>query len=407
MSQSIAPVDVGNPVRFYGILIAISTIGPLAMNIFVPSIPGLMHEFSVSSGTVQLTLTIYLAGLAVSQLFYGPLSDRFGRRPVLLWGLALYVVSSGICSLATSIEALTVARFVQAIGGASGMVLSRAIVRDLHGREAAASVLGYITMAWVLVPMFAPALGGLLDEIDSWRTSFYVLSGFGTCVLLLVAWGLPETNPRDGRDLSEANRLLSGMAALIKEPVFIAYTLTLGFCSAIFFSFLAGAPFLMVEVMGYSPLDYGLWFMLISVGYMTGNFLSGRYSQRIGIDRMITIGNGLALVGAIAMLLVGTLGTLTPLTLFGFMLFVTLGNGLTVPNGMAAAISVLPRTVGAAAGLSGFSQIGIGAAASQLTGTLQGSFAITTLWVMIAGAILAGLVHHFMLRSVRGRPREF
>ncbi len=403
MSQSATPVDVGNPVRFYGILIAISTIGPLAMNIFVPSIPGLMREFSVSSGTVQLTLTIYLAGLAVSQLVYGPLSDRLGRRPVLLGGLVLYVFSSAVCASANSIEALTAARFVQALGGASGMVLSRAIVRDLHGREAAASVLGYVTMAWVLVPMFAPALGGLLDEVASWRMSFYVLSGFGSVVLLLTAWGLPETNPPTGRDPGEPIRLLSGMGALLREPVFIAYTLTLGFCSAVFFSFLAGAPFLMVEVMGYSPLDYGLWFMLISVGYMTGNFLSGRYSQRVGIDRMIGIGNGLALVGTLTMLLFGTLGTLTPITLFGPMLFVTLGNGLTIPNGMAAAISVLPRTVGAAAGLSGFSQIGIGAAASQLTGAAQGTFSIATLWVMFAGAILAGVVHHVMLRRSRTR----
>ena len=145
----------------FSILVAVSTLGPLAMNIFVPSIPGLMHEFSVSSGTVQLTLTVYLAGIAVSQLLYGPLSDRYGRRPAMLTGLVLYVIASLLCAVASSIEALLAARFLQALGGAAGMVLARAIVRDLHGREASASVLGYITMTWVLVPMFAPALGGI------------------------------------------------------------------------------------------------------------------------------------------------------------------------------------------------------------------------------------------------------
>lgn len=382
----------------YVILVAVSTNGPLAMNIFVPSIPGLMSEFSASSGTVQLTLTVYLAGLAVSQLAYGPLSDIYGRRPVMLTGLSLYVFASLLCAFATSIETLMAARFAQALGGAAGMVLARAIVRDLHGREASASILGYITMAWVLVPMFAPALGGFLDDISSWRMSFYVLVGFGGAVWLLVLWGLPETNPPAEGGGDEAARLANGAGALIREPRFVGYTMTLGFCSAVFFTFIAGAPFIMVEVLSRSPLDYGLWFMLVSVGYMTGNFLSGRYSQRIGIDRMITVGNGLAVVGTVLMLAFALAGELSPLTLFGPMLLVTLGNGLVIPNGTAAAISVLPKTIGAAAGLSGFTQIAIGAAASQFTGTWQGSSPLAALWVMAAAAILAGVVHQFMRR---------
>ncbi len=389
---------------FYAILVTVSTTGPLAMNIFVPSIPGLMSEFSVSSGTVQLTLTVYLAGIAVSQLFYGPLSDRYGRRPAMLAGLTLYIVGSLLCAVATSIETLMAARFAQALGGAAGMVLARAIVRDLHGREASASVLGYITMVWVLVPMFAPALGGLLEQVSTWRASFYVLSFFGGGVLMLTIWRLPETNPASKRDAAETARLLTGAAGLIRQPRFIGYTLTLGFCSAVFFSFIAGAPFLMVEVLNRSPLDYGLWFMLVSVGYMTGNFLSGRYSQRIGIDRMIAIGNALAIAGTLIMLIAAVSGALAPLTLFAPMLIVTLGNGMTVPNGTAAAISVLPKTIGAAAGLSGFAQIAIGAVASQVTGVLQGVAPITALWVMFACAVLAGLCHQIMTRRTTQTP---
>ncbi len=383
---------------FYAILVAMSTTGPLAMNIFVPSIPGLMREFSATSGTVQLTLTVYLAGIAVSQLFYGPLSDRYGRRPAMLAGLVLYVVGSLFCAYATSIETLMVARFAQALGGAAGMVLARAIVRDLHGREASASVLGYITMVWVLVPMFAPALGGLLEQVSTWRASFFVLSFFGGAVLILTFWRLPETNPRADRDPNEPARLLSGVAALVRAPRFIGYTLTLGLCSAVFFSFIAGAPFIMVEVLSQSPLDYGLWFMLVSVGYMSGNFLSGRYSQRIGIDRMIAVGNGLAIAGTLVMLTAAIIGTLSPLSLFVPMLIVTLGNGMTIPNGTAAAISVLPRTIGAAAGLSGFAQVTIGAIASQATGSLQGTIPLAALWVMAAAAVLAGLSHQYMMR---------
>ncbi len=388
-----SPKGARAPLLFV-ILVAVSTLGPLAMNIFVPSIPGLMEEFSVSSGTVQLTLTLYLAGIAVSQLIYGPLSDRVGRRPAMLAGLALYVVASIACALAPGIGTLMAARFVQAIGGAAGMVLSRAIVRDLHGREASASVLGYITMTWVLVPMFAPALGGLLDEIASWRASFTVLVVLGGIVLTIAWWGLPETNLQAGS--GQPARFRANAATLLRQPAFVAYTLTLGFCSAVFFSFIAGAPFIMVEVLGHSPLDYGLWFMLISVGYMTGNFLSGRYSEAIGIDRMISIGNALAVVGTAAMLAFALTGNLAPVTLFAPMLLVTLGNGLTIPNGTAAAISVLPGTIGVAAGVSGFAQTGLGALASQLTGNLQGTLPLAALWIMAASALIAGLVHQLM-----------
>lgn len=395
--SSVQPPSKGTgSILLYGILIAISMIGPLAMNIFVPSIPGLMEEFSATSGTVQLTLTVYLSGLAVSQLVYGPLSDRFGRRPVLLAGLLLYIVASFLCGLAVSIETLMAARFAQALGGASGMVLARAIVRDLHSREAAASVLGYITMAWVLVPMFAPALGGVMEEISTWRSSFYLLSGFCLAVLALATWGLPETNVRAGADSPEPARLASGMTSLARQPRFIGYTLVLGFSSAVFFTFIAGAPYIMVKVLGRAPLDYGLWFMLISIGYMIGNFLSGRYSQRLGIDLMITMGNMLAICGALLMLFIALFGTLTPLSLFGPMLIVTLGNGLTIPNATAAAISVLPQTVGTAAGLSGFSQIAIGASGSQLAGWMQGSMPLASIWIMSVAAVLAGAAHQFM-----------
>lgn len=398
MTSSSAPVPGVSSPLLYVILVAVSTTGPLAMNIFVPSIPGLMAEFSASSGTVQLTLTVYLAGLAVSQLAYGPLSDIYGRRPVMLGGLVLYVIASLACAFAASIETLMLARFAQALGGAAGMVLGRAIVRDLHGREASASILGYITMAWVLVPMFAPALGGVLEEISTWRTSFYVLVAVGGAILALVLWGLPETNPPAEGGGDEAARLVSGAGTLIRQPRFIGYTLTLGFCSAVFFTFIAGAPFIMVEVLDRSPLDYGLWFMLVSVGYMTGNFLSGRYSQRVGIDRMITVGNALAVAGTLVMLGFALAGALTPVSLFCPMLLVTLGNGLVIPNGTAAAISVLPKTIGAAAGLSGFTQIAIGATASQFTGAWQGSSPYAALWVMAAAAVLAGVAHQVMSR---------
>jgi MFS transporter, DHA1 family, multidrug resistance protein len=388
----------------YAILVAISAVGPLALNMFVPSMPRLQVEFGVSYGMVQLTLTLYIIGMAVCQLAYGPLSDRFGRRPVLLGGMALFVVASIVASLATSVGMLIVARLLQAIGGASGLVLSRAIVRDLYDRERSASVLGYVTMAFVVAPMVAPAVGGLLDQVAGWRAIFVLLSLLGAAALLATWYKLPETN-RTQTDTIRLGSLVSGYASLLRTPSFLAYGFILGFTSAVFFSFVAGAPYVMVVVFGYAPLDYGLWFTMVASGYMTGNFLSGRYSQRVGTDRMITIGNIIALVATLCGLAAAVSGAMSPVTLFVPMLFAALGNGLTIPNATAGAISVNASVVGAAAGLAGFMQMGVGAGAAQLVGVLQDGAPFAVVWVMAAGAAIAALIHHVTLRVRAGSDR--
>ena len=385
----------------YVILVAISAVGPLALNIFVPSMPGLQGEFGVSYGVVQLTLTLYIIGMAVCQLGYGPLSDRFGRRPVLLAGMALFVVASVLAAFATSISMLIAARLLQAIGGASGLVLSRAIVRDLYDRDRSASVLGYITMAFVVAPMLAPTVGGLLDQVAGWRAIFVLLALLGAVALAATWIKLPETN----RNLAPAIRLAglaTGYMSLLRMPSYLAYGFTLGFSSAVFFAFVAGAPYVMVVVLGFQPLDYGLWFIMVSLGYMFGNFLSGRYSQRLGTDRMVTIGNLFTLAAGLAGLGAALAGAISPLTLFLPMLFAALGNGLTIPNATAGAISVNASMVGTAAGLAGFLQMGIGAGSAQLVGILQDGAPFAVLWVMAAAASLAALTHRLALRA---RPR--
>ena len=398
VSAAPAPVLERPP---YLILVAISAVGPLALNMFVPSMPGLRSEFGVSYGVVQLTLTLYIIGMAVCQLAYGPLSDRFGRRPVLLAGMALFVAASLLAAFATSIAMLIAARLLQAIGGASGLVLSRAIVRDLYDRDRSASVLGYITMAFVVAPMLAPTVGGLLDQVAGWRSIFVLLALLGAVALAATWHKLPETN----RNLAPSIRLAglaSGYMALLRMPSFLAYGLTLGFSSAVFFAFVAGAPYVMVVVLGFQPLDYGLWIMIVSLGYMFGNFLSGRYSQRLGTDRMVTIGNLFTLAVTLAGLAAALAGAISPLTLFLPMLFAALGNGLTIPNATAGAISVNASMVGTAAGLAGFLQMGISAGSAQLVGILQDGAPLAVFWVMAAAAVLATLTHRLALRA---RPR--
>ncbi|WP_108881169.1 Bcr/CflA family efflux MFS transporter [Anderseniella sp. Alg231-50] len=390
-SQTASAAPVAKPRAPYGILIAMAAIGPLAMNMFVPSMPGLQSTFQVSSGVVQMTLTVYLAGLATCQLVYGPLSDRYGRRPMLLAGLALFVSASIMCALSTSIEMLIVARGLQAVGGAAGMILSRAIVRDLFSREQSASVLGYITMAWVLAPMVAPVIGGILDQWFSFRAGFWVLAGIGSLVFLTAFARLRETNQSLQPDASLIRTRL--YATLLKNSSFLGYTATISFGSAVFFCYLAVAPFIMVTVRGYSAIDYGIWFMCSALGYMAGNFVSGRYSMRLGNDRMIRIGNMLTLAGAVLLLVFAVTGFTHPSTLFLPMALCAFGNGLTIPNGITAAISVDPKNIGSGAGLAGFIQIGLGALASQGVGHLQATWTHVGFWVMALMALAAALAH--------------
>jgi MFS transporter, DHA1 family, multidrug resistance protein len=393
------------PVRpSYAILIAISAVGPLALNIFMPSMPGLQAEFGISYGVAQLTLTLYLIGMAACQLVYGPMSDRFGRRPMLLGGMAVFVLASLLAALTPTIEVLIVARLLQAVGGAAGIVLARAMVRDVFDRETSASVISYITMAFVVAPMIAPALGGFIDQHAGWRTDFWLLAALGALVLAASWRFLPEThtlrNPA-GSGMS----LIAGAARLFTLPRFRGYTLTLAFTSAVFFAFLGGAPHIMMDVLHRPPVEYGLWFVIISAGYMAGNFLSGRFTIRIGIDRMIMAGCAVTLAGGLLCFAAATLGLLSPATLFVPMCLAALGNGLTIPNGTAGAISVDPRLTGAAAGWSGFAQMACGAAASQLVGSLQDDWPFAVFWFMAAASLLALASHMAATAGWRASPR--
>lgn len=374
------------------VLVAISALGPLALNIFMPSMPGLARQFGVEYGTVQLTLTLYLVGLSLAQLVYGPLSDRYGRRPALLWGLALFLAGSLICTFAPSIEALMLGRMLQAIGGCAGLVLGRAIVRDLYDRDRSAAMIGYVTMAMTLAPMLAPALGGYLDIWLGWRSSFAFCSVAGAAVMLWVVLVLPETlTPGGGGE--GLSGLLRGYRDLLRSPAFCGYAFQTAFTSGVFFAFIAGAPFVVVTVLGLPPSSYGLWFVVVSAGYLAGNFLTGRFSVRFGIDRMIAAGATIALLGIAAQAAIGWLGLLSLPAIFLPMAIVALSNGLTLPNGTAGAISVNPRAAGAAAGLAGALQMLTGAAAAVLVGYGQDRdpSQYPMIWTMMGSGVLAVL----------------
>ncbi len=385
------------------ILVAVTATGPLALNILMPSLPSLPAVFGTDYATVQLTLSLYLISLAGAQLIYGPLSDRYGRRPVLLAGLGVFLLGTLAGALADSISMVIAARVLQAMGGCAGMVLGRAIVRDLYDRDRAASVIAYVTMAMVVAPMLAPLFGGFLDDWLGWRATFWFVALYGSVVVVLCFMLLGETH-RIRLPFPGPAGMLSSYFRLLRSPLFLGYALGISFASASFFAFLGGAPYVMIEIMGRPPSEYGLYFMMGGAGYMSGNFISGRVSTRFGVERMFTAGTVITLCGALMMLVGALAGVLTPLALFGPMMISAIGNGLSLPNGFAGAVSVDPRITGAASGLAGFLQMGLGASASFLVGYMLTDSQLPLALVMTASSALAVVAAVMIRRAHRIQP---
>ena len=373
------------------ILVALTAIGPLAVNIFLPSMPGLMQDLNTDYATVQLTLSLYLVGLAVSQLLYGPLSDRFGRRPLILIGLAIFVTGSLICAMAPTITVLITGRVIQAIGGSAGVVLGRAMVRDMYNRERSASMIAYITLSMMVAPMLAPTIGGLFDEWLGWRYSFTFVLVIGSLVAVWCLLMLAETHGATKRQLTVGTDVR--FVGLLKAPAFYCYTFQLSFSSAVYFGFLGGAPFVAINLMGLTPSTFGFYYLIVSICYMIGNFTAARISTRAGTDPMILYGTAISMAGAWMLAVFYASDALTPLAMFSSMGVVAIGNGMAIPNGVAGAISVDPRQAGAAAGISGFTQIAFGAAASTLVASLLVDNAAPLVIVMATSATIAFTIH--------------
>jgi DHA1 family bicyclomycin/chloramphenicol resistance-like MFS transporter len=359
-------------------------------------LPRLTARLDSDIGTVQLTLSLFLLSLAAAQLLLGPLSDRFGRRPVVLAGLALAALAALASITTASIAALIVARIVQAAGAATGIVIGRAIIRDLYERERAAAMIGLVTTAMVLAPMLAPTIGGLLDTAFGWEAIFLFIALISCAVLIWAILVLPETRPqRTGAPSS----LWRDWRALAASRQFHGYVLSGAFGTAPFFIFIGGGPHVVVSMMGRSSAEYGLWFVITSIGYMIGNFIASRYSQRFGLHAMILAGIAIELAGAsaeaLAIVLVPDAG---PALIFLPQVVISLGNGVLLPNAIAGAISVNPQTSGAASGITGFMQMAVGAAAAQMiTVALAGAATPLPVALMILGAIAATSIAFFTL----------
>ena len=344
-------------------LILLASISALTMNIFLPSLPNIASELNSSTSILGLSVGIYLASSAVLQLIIGPFSDQFGRRPLILWSLIIFCISTLATVFVTNTAQFLILRIFQAIS-ASCMVLARAIVRDTtESIEKAGSKIAYVTMGMALVPMVGPAIGGLLDYQYGWEASFWLLFILGLVILIISFFDVGET-------LSDHNQSflqqISTYPSLLRSKRFWGYCLSSAFVSGAFFSYLGGAPFVGNEVFGLEPKDLGFWFGAPAIGYVLGNFLSGRFSIKIGLDKMIFLGVTTALFGVSISLTISLVDQGSVLSFFGLMTLVGLGNGMSIPNATAAMMSINPKLAGTAAGLGSAIMIGGGAGLSAI-----------------------------------------
>jgi Bcr/CflA subfamily drug resistance transporter len=368
-------------------LILLSAVGVLPINIFLPSLTNIATEFDVDYSVAGLTLAAYAAVSACLQVVMGPLSDRFGRRPVILWGVGIFVAATFGCIVAPDIPTFLACRMLQAVI-APTYAVSLAVIRDTTSKEETASRIGYLAMAWAFAPMLGPSFGGLLDQAFGWRANFWFLALAGGAVFALCWIDLRETNRAPSATIAEQFR---AYPELLASARFWAYAACMAFSIGAFFAFLAGAPLAARALFDMSPARLGLLMGTITVGFMVGSFLSGRFASHFPLTTTLIAGRALAVAGLLVGLALWAAGIDHVVALFGPCLFVGLSNGLTMPGANAGAISVRPKLTGSAAGLASAISIAGGALMSWVAGAVltPDNARHAFLLVMLAAAVLA------------------
>jgi DHA1 family bicyclomycin/chloramphenicol resistance-like MFS transporter len=355
------------PTRRLAVLLTLLVaFGPICTDLYLASLPDMAREFGTDTHTVQMTLSVFLAGFAVAQLVYGPLSDRFGRRSVIMGGVAIYVLASLFCVVAPTIEMLIIGRFLQALGACCGPVVGRAVVRDIYPRDQAAKVMSYMASAMALAPLVAPTIGGWFHTLFGWRSNFVLLALFGVGLLALVWRLLGETNRHMDPQALNFARMIDNYRTLIRHPLFLGYVATLTILFGGVFIFLSSSSFVLIDALGLPPRYFGFGFSLASAGYLTGGFLAARLTHKVGIERMVGYGTmGCTLAGLVMVSLVWSglaqPGLMGVAAVMGPVMVFFASAALVLPNATAGAIAPFAQMAGTASAAVGFTQMAGGA----------------------------------------------
>lgn len=379
-------------------LAAVTALGPLATDMYLPAMPAMAEALTTGPDRIQLTLSLYMAGFALAQLVCGPISDRFGRRPVMIAGLSLFLAASLLCAWAPSVEWLLVGRFLQAFGGAAGPVLARASVRDIHGPIEAGRILSYMASTMALAPALAPVVGAGLLLFFGWESVFVLLALYAAVMLAVLIFMLPEPLAKERRQSIHPKTVLANFRLLLTQRAFIGYTLVNAAAFSGLFAYLSGSSFVLIEYLGVAPTLYGVLFTLIVAGFFFGTLVSGRYSHRLGRDRLVTLGSVICATGGVVMAGLATVGVHHPWAVVGPHMVFMLGVGILMPQTMAGALAPNPQCAGAASSLFGFLQMTIAAVVGGLVGQFHdGSSRTMALTIGLMG-LLALLSHWLLVR---------
>ena len=383
-------------------LASISLIGPLAVHLFMPVIPAVKADLALSDAMAQFTFSIALFGMAFAPLVYGSLSDRYGRRPLLLSGLSIFLIGSLISAVADSVTVLVVGRLAQAIGAGCGVTLVRTIAADVYGPSRLVKVIAYVTMFYTLGPMISPMVGGFLSDVLGWRSVFAFALLLGSIVSAGAYLAIFESRPPNVI-VRSAGDILRGYAVLFAQARFAGFVLQTGFCTGVFIAAATAAATLMKELLDRPATEFGFYFVMFPVGFLFGNFISSRLGARVANETMVLAGSILCLAAAIVQCALFMSDLVTPLTLFVPGFFITVAQGISLPYSQAGAMMTNPQFAGTAAGIGVFVQNFCGAAFAQLYGFLADGTTTPLMITTMVSAVLGLIAGAVPFALARGR----
>lgn len=382
------PLRQTGPEPSFWLLVAVTVTGTLAMHIFVPALPAAARDLGSTATAIQLTVSLYLIGLGFGQLIYGPLSDRFGRRPATVVSLALYTLGLALAIPASNIGWLVAARILQSFGAGGALVLGRAMVRDGSSSTDAVRRLSLLAIAMTATPTLAPALGGLITSTLGWRAIFVVLALAVGALFALVVLNLPETN-RNPAPLPSLGSILTGYARLLGQQSYMGYVVAGACCTTSAYAFLSSAPFLFVDILHRSPDEVGLYCLIIIAGMAVGAVLARQLVSKLDIKTAARLGAAVCVAGAVALLIVDLVHALSVATIVAPMILYSVGMGLTSPNAVAGLMNAVPRAVGAGSSFYGFTQMAFGALFTAIVAFWHDGSALPVACTLLFGAALA------------------
>lgn len=389
---------------FLTILVLTSVMGLIASDIYLPAMPSMSTYFGASDLEIKKTLSFFLLGLSFSQLIYGPLTDKFGRKKVLIFGTILYTLASVMCSTADNIQALILFRFLQAVGACSGMVIARAIVADLYSKEEGAKVFTTIFPIIGVSPALAPVIGGFLTTHFGWRANFDFIAILGLVIVLLAIFCLKETLPQEKRHTIGIETIAKNYASVLSNKLFLLYATLVCCAYGAYFAYLTNSSFLF-STFGYQAKNIGFFYITLSFGYISGNLLAKRMIKTIPIDKALWIGGSIFLLGGLLMLGFTVFDIKSIALIILSMSILTIGNGFLLPLGIISAMSTSSTKAGTASGTIGFLQLGSAALFSFLVGVLF-SNELHAIVCMILFANVTSMASLFTIAAIQRKPIE-